>query len=106
MTNIQSESSGFIAQALYRLKYRNGRTWRSRVDIFVEALSVVTTLRLHERQGVTVQWDDYADLHLWRLGPNRFAAIIAAYLLITFGWGAWHARSAGKSSGRCRPPRR
>ena len=30
MTSIQSESSGFIAQALYRLKYRNGRTWRSR----------------------------------------------------------------------------
>lgn len=62
MTNIQSESSGFIAQALYRLKYRNGRTWRSRVDIFTEALSVVTTLELHEKQGVTVQWDDYADL--------------------------------------------
>jgi hypothetical protein len=62
MTSIQSESSGFIAQALYRLKFRNGRAWRSTVPVHAESLSVVTTLRLHERSGVTVQWDDYAGL--------------------------------------------
>ena len=62
MTSIQTETSGFIAQAHYRLKYRNGRTWRSRVAIFQEALAVVTTKRLHERSGVTVQWNDYAAL--------------------------------------------
>lgn len=62
MTNIQSESAGFIAQALYRLKYRGGRVWRSRVDIFTQALAVVTSLRLHERSRVVVQWDDYAAL--------------------------------------------
>lgn len=62
MTNAQSESSGFIAQALYRLKYRSGRLWRSRVAIFREALAVVTTKKLHEESNVTVQWDDYAAL--------------------------------------------
>jgi hypothetical protein len=62
MTNSQSESSGFIAHALYRLKYRDGRTWRSRIPIFREALNVVTSKRLHEQSGVTVQWDDYAAL--------------------------------------------
>jgi hypothetical protein len=59
MTNIQSESSGFIAQALYRLKFRNGRQWRSRVALFREALNVVTSKELHTRRGVTVQWNDY-----------------------------------------------
>lgn len=62
MTNAQSESSGFIAQALYRLKYRNGRPWRSSVAIFREALAVVIAKRLHEQSNVTVQWDDYAAL--------------------------------------------
>ena len=62
MTNIQSESSGFIAQALYRLKYRGGRTWRSRVALHRESLGVVTSLRLHEQRGVTVRWNDYAAL--------------------------------------------
>jgi len=62
MTNAQSESAGFIAQALYRLKYRNGRTWRSQIAVFREALAVVTSKRLHERGGVTVEWNDYAAL--------------------------------------------
>jgi hypothetical protein len=62
MTNAQSESSGFIAQALYRLKYRNGRTWNSRVAIFREALAVVLAKKLHEQSNVTVQWNDYAAL--------------------------------------------
>jgi hypothetical protein len=62
MTSIQSESSGFIAQALYRLKFRNGRPWRSTEAIHRESLSVVTTLRLHEQRDVTVQWDNYAGL--------------------------------------------
>jgi hypothetical protein len=62
MTSIQSESSGFIAQALYHLKFRKGKTWKSTVAIHQESLSVVTTLRLHEQKGVTVQWDHYAGL--------------------------------------------
>lgn len=62
MTNAQSESAGFIAQALYRLKYRDGRTWTSQVAIFREALAVVTSLELDKNSNVTVQWADYAAL--------------------------------------------
>ncbi len=62
MTNSQAESAGYIAQALYRLKYRRGRTWRSRIPIFRASLAVVTDLRLHERSSVTVAWGDYATL--------------------------------------------
>jgi hypothetical protein len=62
MTNLQSEAAGFIAQALYRLKHRNGQPWRSRIPIFTASLAVVTAKDLANQRGVTVEWDDYPAL--------------------------------------------
>jgi len=62
MTDLESESAAFIAQALYQLKYRKGKKWKSRVPIFVAALDVVVAKNLHEKTGETVAWEDYTDL--------------------------------------------
>jgi hypothetical protein len=62
MNDLEAESAAFIAQALYQLKYRKGKTWKSKVAIFVAALDVVVAKKLNEKGGVTVAWDDYAEL--------------------------------------------
>ena len=62
MTDMEAEAAAFIAQALYQLKYRNGKKWKSKVPVFVAALDVVVAKKLHEQTGVTVAWDDYAAL--------------------------------------------
>lgn len=40
MNALQAESAAFIAQALYQLKYRGGKKWKTQVGIFVAALDV------------------------------------------------------------------
>jgi hypothetical protein len=62
MNDMEAESAAFIAQALYQLKYRGGKKWTSKVPIFVAALGVVVAKQLNEKTGVTVAWDDYAEL--------------------------------------------
>jgi hypothetical protein len=62
MNDMEAESAAFIAQALYQLKYRGGKKWKSKVPIFVAALDVVVAKQLNEKTGVTVAWDDYAEL--------------------------------------------
>lgn len=62
MTDMQAEAAAFIAQALYQLKYRKGKKWKSTVAIFAAALDVVIAKKLNEQTGVTVAWDDYTEL--------------------------------------------
>jgi hypothetical protein len=62
MSDLQSESVGFITQALYKLLARNGRRWRSRVTIHTAALDLVVAKRLNARRGVRVQFDDYSSV--------------------------------------------
>ena len=62
MNDMEAESAAFIAQALYQLKYRGGKTWKSKLPIFVAALDVVVAKQLNEKTGVTVAWDDYTEL--------------------------------------------
>lgn len=62
MTGIESESAGFLAQAFYRLKARNGRKYRSSIDIFSAAQDIIFDLKLLETRGQTVKWEDYESL--------------------------------------------
>ena len=62
MTSLQSESSGFLAQAWYRLKANGGRPHRSRIEIFQKAQQVVINAGLLDNAGRTVAWNDYQEL--------------------------------------------
>jgi hypothetical protein len=62
MNDMEAESAAFIAQALYQLKHRGGKKWKSKVAIFVAALDVVIAKGLNDKAGETVAWDDYAEL--------------------------------------------
>jgi hypothetical protein len=62
MSDLQSESVGYITQALYKLLARNGRRWRSSVAIHTAALGVVVAKGLNGRRGVRVEFDDYSSV--------------------------------------------
>lgn len=75
MTNIQSESAAFITQTLYQLKYNKGRSRRSSIKLFREALAVVKLLQLHTKTGVSVRSISYAALRKAILEHPNYASM-------------------------------